>query len=320
MTIDSAATALVADIGGTHCRLALTPLAGIELTEIVQRRCADYPDLESIIDEFLAGRPLPDVFCLAVPGPAHAEVVTLVNNPWRRLDTRALRQRYRCPLYLLNDFAAQAHSLPLLQEADLDWWRPRGAPPGLPRAIVGPGTGLGAAALTADGRVLASEAGHMSFAPNNATQRRLLEAALSFLPRVYNEALVSGPGLGNLYRALQLLQGHEAQLDAEAIGERARQGDEDCVATLNEFSSLLGAICGDLALAYGAVGGMYLSGGLLGYLDELFDRPAFLDAFAAKGAYRDYCLAIPVARITHPAPGLLGAARFARLQLMPDTA
>lgn len=315
MKTDASQFALVADIGGTHCRFALSPMDEPVLEAIVSKRCDQYADLNEALSAYLDA--VNDgisiaALCLAVPGPAHTDSIRLVNNPWRHLEVARLRQQFSVPVHVFNDFAAQALSLSALNEDDLDRWQEGSSndSANLTRAVIGPGTGLGSALFTAQGQVIASEAGHMSFAPTTARQRQLLDKLCQVLPRVYNEALVSGPGLANIHRGLSLIQGQDTQLSAEQITQRAQDGDRECQASVKEFSRIFGAICGDLALAYGAVGGVYLSGGLLPAMGESFDRSAFLDSFAAKGSYREYCLAIPIARIVHPYPGLLGAASF----------
>lgn len=312
---------IVADVGGTHVRFAQADgNAGLHQTRTLL--CADFANLESALDAWLAGLPAaPEIhhLCLAVPGPAQVDPITLVNNPWQ-ISGSSLRKRYRCSVTLLNDFTAQAYSLPALPAQQLHWLRaPRPAAPAPTRLILGPGTGLGVAALLADGTVVESEAGHIGFAPVDQSQREILAILEQELPRVSVERLLSGPGLANIFRAQQKQRGFASQLQAEAISAGARQGDDHCRAAVTEFCRILGAVSGDLALAFSAIGGVYLSGGLLAGLDELFDPQLFLQQFDHKGRFSDFCTGIPVARILHPDPGLLGAARFA-LQQLPANA
>jgi glucokinase len=169
-------------------------------------------------------------------------------------------------------------------------------------------------ALLPDGQVVESEGGHISFAPQSELQQQLLTALWSLFPRLSVERLISGPGLANLYRGLGLIRGEDQQLLPEQITRGALAGDGHCREAVEMFSQLFGSVCGDLALALGAKGGVYLSGGLLQALGGQFDDQEFLRHFSDKGRYSDYCRQIPVARVSCSQPGLLGAARFARLQ------
>jgi glucokinase len=113
---------LAGDIGGTKSRLAIfeegadprQPLA----EEILPS--GDYPGIESLIRAFMDRTKLTaDRACLAVAGPVVHDRVNVTNLPWaveagtlrRDLGFRSVR--------LLNDLAATARAVPLLQPQDL---------------------------------------------------------------------------------------------------------------------------------------------------------------------------------------------------------
>ncbi|MBT8145309.1 MAG: glucokinase, partial [Gammaproteobacteria bacterium] len=253
------------------------------------------------------------LICLALPGDTQTDPVSLVNAPWDAHIER-LSQHFQCRVLAVNDFSAQAYAIPGFEQTELQWLRPpSGNVAGLNRAIVGPGTGLGVAALLPGGQVVESEGGHISFAPQTKHQQQLLEVLWQRYPRISAERLISGPGLANIYQGLALMEGQDTLLEPEQITTRALAGDSRCRAAVELFTKIFGSVCGDLALAFGAKGGVYLSGGLLQGLGDLFDGSSFLDAFDDKGRYRDYCHQMPVARVSSPQPGLAGAARFASL-------
>lgn len=104
-------------------------------------------------------------------------------------------------------------------------------------------------------------------------------------------------------------------MQPEQITAQALTGDSRCLETVELFTQILGSVCGDLALALGAKGGVYLSGGLLSGFGDLFDSSSFLENFDNKGRYRDYCQHMPIARVLSSQPGLNGAARFAELNI-----
>jgi len=310
--------AVVADVGGTHVRLGVLPDADAPLAFIEDYRCAQFAQLAEVLHQYqaqlaeLGVSGAPQLLCLALPGDVQSHPIHLVNLNWQ-VDTRQLARQFGCRVVTLNDFSAQAHAIPAFSNQDLDWLRsPADELTGLNRAIIGPGTGLGVSGLLPGGEVVESEGGHLSFAPQTPLQQQLLSALWTVFPRLSVERLISGPGLANLYRGLGLIHGQDHQLQPEQITEQARAGDPLCRQAVELFTEIFGSVCGDLALTLGAKGGVYLSGGLLQGLDDLFDPAPFIARFDDKGRYRDYCRQIPLARVRAPQPGLLGATRFAR--------
>jgi len=314
--------AIVADVGGTHIRFGALPRPGAQIQCIETFDCADFAQLETAIDHYLAllspqqtTNDGPQVICLALPGDAQTDPIQLVNAPWNAHIER-LAKHHRCQVLAVNDFSAQAHAIATFTDSELQWLRPpTGSVAGLNRAIFGPGTGLGVAALLPGGQVVESEGGHISFAPQTEQQQQLLEVLWQLYPRISAERLISGPGLANIYRGLSLMDGQDRQLKPEQITTQALTGDSRCRAAIELFTQIFGSLCGDLALTLGAKGGVYLSGGLLSGLGELFDSNSFLENFDNKGRYREYCQQMPIARVLSPQPGLVGAARYAELNV-----
>ena len=313
--------ALIADVGGTHIRFGALPSPGAQIECIETFNCTDFEQLEAAVDHYLTmlaprqpaiDQP-PQVICLALPGDVQTDPIQLINAPWNAHIER-LSKHHQCQVLAINDFSAQAHAIPSFRDTELAWLRPpTGSVAGLNRAIIGPGTGLGVAALLPGGQVVESEGGHISFAPQSNQQQQLLEVLWQVYPRISAERLISGPGLANIYRGLALMDGQDRQLQPQQITQQALAGDAQCRAAIDLFTRIFGSICGDLALALGAKGGVYLSGGLLPGLGELFDSSSFLESFDNKGRYRSYCQQMPVARVLSPQPGLVGAARYAEL-------
>jgi glucokinase len=84
-------------------------------------------------------------------------------------------------------------------------------------------------------------------------------------------------------------------------------GDPIAGAALERFCLCLGTFAGNIALAHGAHG-LVLAGGLGLRLREHLPASGFAKRLAAKGAYRSILEKLPVKLITHPEPGLYGAA------------
>ena len=76
------------------------------------------------------------------------------------------------------------------------------------------------------------------------------------------------------------------------------------------FCAMLGTVAGDLALTLGALGGVYIAGGIVPRLGARFAASQFRERFEAKGRFRDYLAAVPTYVITRPYPALLGTAKL----------
>ncbi len=321
---------LLADIGGTHARFAWVEPGSAQLQCVTDYECAAFVRFEDALEAYrarLREQAAPKLVraVFAVAASVHEDRIRLTNFPWQ-FSCRALQDSLGVPLAVLNDFSAQAWCLPALK-ADfqpalpaeaLQWWqRPAetaepAAVPGA-RSIVGPGTGFGAATLTAGGEVLESEPGHVGFAPGNAHELALLGQLWQRYPRISVEHLLSGPGLANLYWANSRLLGGEKSLSAPQIVAAAGQGDLLALQSIEDFTGILGAVCGDIALGVGSRGGVILSGGMLERLDPLLNKALFMARFTDKGPFSQWCSEVPVARLTLPWPGLTGCALYSRI-------
>jgi glucokinase len=309
----SAATALVADVGGTHARLALVGTDGAPGRPVVLATTR-YPDLATAVAATFT--PLPPLERVAVcgAGPVVDGVVRLTNCPWE-ISAAGLRDALGVSeAIVINDLTAVALALPHLREREL---RDLGGIPGGvrgPRGVLGPGTGLGVSGLLGeDGEAvpIAGEGGHVSLAASDDREWAIVRHLQAGHGHVSAERVLSGPGLRTLYRALTEIDGLGSDLDTEpaAIARRAHAGEDPlAVEAVGLFTGWLGSVAGDLALTLGATGGVYLSGGILPAWGERFDVARFRARFEAKGRFRGWLAAIPTRLIVHPNPALVGLA------------
>jgi glucokinase len=280
---------------------------------------ADFPGLEACVRAYLASlgaAPAPTMAAFGVASPITGDKVRLTNRDWS-FSIDDLRDRLGWSRFeVVNDFVAIGHALPVLGAGD---WRPLGGPAWpatLPDVVslVGPGTGFGVGAMlggAAAPLVVATEGGHASFAPLDALELEILRVMLGKFPRVSNERILSGPGLENLYAAMAEIRGHSgAPPAAPEILHSARAGhDPLAVETVERFCLILGAAMGDVALVQGAKA-VAIGGGIARRIIEWLDTALVRARFEAKGRAQPVMRAIPIALITHPEPGLLGAARL----------
>lgn len=315
---------VTADIGGTHARFAIAEVGGGRVETLgpdVTLKVAEHASLQTAWEAFGAqiGRPLPRAAAIALASPINGEVIRLTNNPWVIRPALVPEKLGVDAHVLVNDFEAVAHAV---AQADAGAFRHCCGPDvPLPAngvvTVVGPGTGLGVAALWRDGadyRVVPTEGGHVDFAPTDAIEDAILARLRKRFRRVSAERIVSGPGLADIYAALAALEGRPvAEQDDRALWAAALAGEDSlAAAALDRFCLALGGIAGDLALAQGA-GGVVIAGGLGLRLADQLPRSGFRQRFAAKGRFEPMMQALPVKLIAHPQPGLFGAAAaFAR--------
>ncbi len=306
----------VADIGGTNARFALAEVAVgkvLSLGEPVVLPARDYSGLVEAWRAFGAklGEPLPRHAAFGLAGPITGGPVRFINSPWV-VDPALLDSELGLDSsLLLNDFGAMAHAADALGGEHFA----HVAGPDVPLpdrgtiSVLGPGTGLGVAILHRRVQgvvVLETEGSHIHFAPLDDDEARVSAAIAAIKGRTGVERVVSGPGLGHIVRAFDPA---EARDDA-ALWAAAIAGGEP--RALDLFLASYGAVAGDLSLAHGAFG-VVLTGGLTARLRELIPQSRFHARFCAKGRYRTRMEDIPVKLITHPQPGLFGAAAaFAR--------
>jgi glucokinase len=312
---------LVGDVGGTHARFAIaTRIDGHRRVRISQARvleAARYRTGDAALAAYLADLSVapPKVAVIAAAGPISKGAVSFTNNRHWRFDERRLAAIGGfAHVRLINDFTAQALAIPRLRASDTRLVGPplRGLAHAT-RAILGPGTGFGAAALVDDGRgqaVMTGEGGHAAFAPEEDIEveilRRLNKRGIE---RVSVEHLLSGPGLLNLYKTLGDIAGAPAPIDApDGVTQAGLAGDALARQALVRFCAILGSAAGNFALATGARGGVYISGGIAPDILDVLKASDFRRRFEAKDRMSDYLSAIPTRVVVEPHAALIGAA------------
>ncbi|MGI9222724.1 MAG: glucokinase [Woeseiaceae bacterium] len=310
---------LVGDIGGTNARFALAQRDVPGFSAAMTVPCSDFDSAHEAIEYFLNAKnaSAPGVISIAAAGPLVANAIRFTNNHWRLATDDLIENFAGARVRLLNDFEALAFSIPHLDQAE---YMQIGLPDkgSLPAdnfmvGVVGPGTGLGAVGLKMINGVsvpIASEAGHVGFAPESGVQLELLRALREHFDRVSAERLVSGSGLENIHWALGRVHGQDwPQRTAEEIFSAAQENaDGRAAEAVQLFFEVLGQVAGDLALAIGAEDGIYIAGGIVQRYPELFANSRFRAGFENKGRHRTAVEAIPTRLILHKNPGLLGAA------------
>ena len=312
---------LIADIGGTYARFALETAQG-QFEHIASLRCADHADFHAAVSAYLASLPSVEIHHagVAIANPVEGDLVRMTNYHWQ-FSIEEMRQRLGLDtLLVVNDFTALAMALPRLSPRDVR--QVGGGVANKPSVIglLGSGSGLGVSGLIPAGEgwvALGTEGGHTSFSPRDEREIAILRYAWKHFDHVSFERLLSGPGLELMYRALAERAGQpSAELQAPDITQRALDGSDPlCAETLEVFCALLGTAAANLAVTLGALGGIYIGGGIVPRLGAAFDASPFRSRFEDKGRFSAYLAAIPTYVITAEHATFIGASAILDAQL-----
>ena len=294
---------LVGDVGGTNARFALIDSEG-RVRNLHIYPAAGHASLSEIISDYLErtlgkGRRPPRAV-IAVAGPVLDGEIEFTNLDWVVSEGELLVQFEFEAVRLINDFAAQALALP----ADA---RPRRAKPpraeaarcagpsDCPMLVLGAGTGFGVAGLARSERAATwkspPRAATPPSPPPTTWRRRSWGLVSRERPhgRVSIERILSGRGLFELYGFLAAMRQQTPTLkDEKEVHDAAGKGDALAAETLDRFCGILGSVCGDLALSFGARGGVFVSGGIAPRLADRLAAGDFRARFEDKGRLKTY--------------------------------
>lgn len=313
---------LIADVGGTHMRLAAHFPTG-EIVEHRSYRSDGDLGIEHACAAYIEWRgAAPDCIVVAAAGVVHDRAVTLTNARQTLSEADLTRISPSSRVRILNDFEAAAWSLATVMEDDVEMLQGTLDNATSPRLIIGPGTGLGVGALIrANGmpEVIPGEGGHVALGPRHAREVPYLEALIRRSPAfqcgdtlaVEAEALLSGTGVPAFYAAVAEVMELDRPLhDAADVFNAAQDhGNPAARIVAGMFRDALGALAGDLALAFGARGGVFVTGGVARSNRWLFDG-SFLAAFNAGGRHTHWREQLPVCLYHNAGGGLLGARNY----------
>lgn len=303
---------LLADVGATSARLALEVAPGqFERIEVLD--CEEHSSLEDAVRSYLRRVAVRGVShaAIAIANPIDGDRVQMINRDWA-FSIEAMRESLELStLLVVNDFTALAMALPHISVADRIQIGGGAPHPNSVIGLLGPGTGLGVSGLipTEDRWItLGSEGGHVGFSPADEREMAVLRYAWGKYPHVSAERLLSGPGLELCHEAIATWMGHKPEpIGAAEVMERSlAQSDPVCVETMDCFCAMLGTVAADLALTLGAMGGIFIGGGIMPRLGERLAETPFRRRFESKGRFSDYLARIPTYVIAAPYPAFLG--------------
>jgi glucokinase len=303
---------LIADLGATNARFALVEGGRVVHARVL--RCADYPSLVTAAGAYLdlvePARP-PRRAAIAIACPVVGDTVSMTNHAWSFSISELREQLALDRLEVVNDFTAQALAVLHLAPGDRTQVGGGAAEAGHPIGVIGPGTGLGVSGLIPSRErwtPLAAEGGHVTMAAVTEREAEVLRRLRLRFAHVSAERVLSGMGLANLHETLAAIDGQDvpAREPGEVTEAALGRSDPVCVEAVEMFCAMLGTVAGNLALTLGALGGVFIAGGIVPRLGTFFAASPFRERFESKGRFRAYLSAIPTYVVTHPMPAFLG--------------
>lgn len=309
-------TILAIDLGGTNIRLGITPNETAAITDIIAMACADFPTIEDAINAYLSQLPADqshniDAVSIAVAAPVLDDMIDITNNNWRFSKSDLQHNLGVKRLMVINDFTAQAlaqhqpnrHGNLVLKKGQ--------GPLDAPLLVIGPGTGLGVAALkpTHQGMMpIEGEGGHVYFTPRNDLERQLEEYLRGEVGFVSAEHVISGNGLEAIYRFL--CHHDNAPYDgksAAAIGDAALKSDGRERQAVFILMDALATVMVNTIITLGCWQGVVIAGGVIPRFASIIAESRFLDRFQDAGVLTPTFQDLPIWLATEPYLGLEGA-------------
>ena len=300
---------LLGDIGATNARFALA--SKDKLGEVRSFEVGQYPQFMDALGVFLKEVSSPITHAvIAVAGPVVEQCAKLTNQAWT-IDADELESTFGLRARIINDFQAVALSLPLLRSEDLVGIGGSKIEEGTPKAVLGPGTGLGVACLANSSRdpvIITSEGGHATLAGTCEREDRIIQYLRGKFGHASAERAISGGGLENLYQAIAAVDGLTvgSPSAAEITNHALTRDCEIAYEALHTFCAFLGSFAGNVALTFGARGGVYIAGGISPRILKFLAGSEFRSRFESKGRFRSYLESVPSYVIVHPAAAFLG--------------
>lgn len=278
---------LVADIGGTHSRVALADHGVLRPGSIRRLANADQDGLEALLAAYMQAHAVTELsgLCVAAAGPLRGETLVMTNLDWV-IDAdglRALAGDGAC-VALINDLQAQGHALDRIAPARIRRLVPAAAEPdsnAATRLVVGIGTGFNAVPVHRMGDALlvpAAEYGHAHLSAQARDERAFARALASEHALATVEEALSGRGLVALHHWRR-----GTTLRAAAISAALDAGEAEARATAALYARLLGRALADLALTHLPFGGIYLIGGVARALAPHLPELGLAQAFCEMG-------------------------------------
>ena len=308
---------LAIDLGGTNIRFGIAQDETAPIAEIKVMACADFPTIEDAINAYLSSHQSQNIesVSIAVAAPVMDDTIDITNNNWRFSKTDLHKNLGVKRLMVINDFTAQAlaqhepnrHGNVVLKQGRNHDQGQSDAP----LLVIGPGTGLGVAALkpTHQGMMpIEGEGGHVYFTPRNDLERQLEAFLRHEVGFVSAEHIISGSGLEAIYRFL--CQHDNAPYDGKSaaeIGDATLKSDGRERQAVFIMMESLATVMVNTIITLGCWQGAVIAGGVAPRFAAIIEESRFLDRFQDAGVLTPTFQDLPIWLATDPYLGLEGA-------------
>lgn len=311
---DNSRHALVGAIGGTYISLAVMDIDEYSVANFALLNSANFKSPMEAIARYIKSLPrVPGKVGLSIAGTVDGQSAKMSHLPWSFdwNDIRAVTGSEQ--ICFINEFEALALATPTLSSYDIIEINRGAIKRTATRAVISAGTGLGAAALVWAGSAWQPLSGASRFASFPAPLGHEFDIGTVIAHEGFVQAgqILTGHGLVSLYEAMVKAEGRQPpHLSPEQVTKAGLSGEDSVAArSLDTMATWLGRFAGDVALHFGATGGVYLAGGMPSNIVPALQSRHFLDAFEGIGERRDYLADTPVHVIKAGADaGLRGAA------------
>lgn len=318
--------ALVGDFGGTFISLGIADIDELGIDQFALLNTADFSNPMDAVERYLKSVPkCPDKVSLAVAGPLSRGGIELTRRGWTISEADVRKVTGASTITFTNDVDALALAVPALRSSDLVPIGGGKAVANATKLVIASGTGLGVDGLVWTGErwkpVGADSAGLVSLAvatEDEFDMRRLLPEG----DRLTAERVFSGRGLNALYRGLALRDDEDPEpMTPVQITRAGVSGTDPFAAHAIELMAVwLARFAADMALLFGASGGVYLAGALAANIMPQVEEARLRRAFEDKGRASDYLRGIPVNVVKMGADAGLRGAAIALAQQLPAAA
>ncbi|WP_299622755.1 glucokinase [uncultured Tateyamaria sp.] len=299
MQDEAAKLHLVADVGGTNCRLALADTNGVQVETWRRFRNDDHGSFAELARIYLADQPLVSSAAVAIAGPVGKGWGRLTNRDWH-FDADELAGALSLDaVHLLNDLEALGHAIAVLPEASLRFLSGTAAEDEPQSVVIGLGTGFNVSvAHGPSGVVFAAEMGHAALPQPVASIIRHEVSDMSGFDTV--EHLLSGSGLARLHQART---GHVCK--PEEVADATGGAETQAI-----MARALGALVREVAYLYLPEGGIYFNGSLARTLLTPETTDLVLAPLQNDDSFHGRMARMPMYLLTDDASALHGCARY----------
>mmetsp|Transcript_27482 Transcript_27482/g.50763 ORF Transcript_27482/g.50763 Transcript_27482/m.50763 type:complete len:305 (+) Transcript_27482:850-1764(+) len=304
MQDEAAKLHLVADVGGTNCRLALADAGGVRVETARRFRNDDYDSFAALARGYVAQNGPIASAAVAIAGPVGKGWGRLTNRDWH-FEAEALAAELSLEaVHLLNDLEALGHAIAVLPDASLRYLSGTPVEDEPQSVVIGLGTGFNVSvAHGPSGVVFAAEMGHAALPQPVASIIRHEVSDMGAFDTV--EHLLSGSGLARLHAART---GHVCK--PEEVADAAGGAETQAL-----MARALGALVREVAYLYLPEGGIYFNGSLARTLLGPETTGLVLAPLQEDDAFHGRMARMPMYLLTDDASALHGCARYVSVHI-----